>query len=273
MLQLLTVHFLRAHSTRATASGESPQMTPTCGEGAKNSTLMGLWDGRREGPGMWKWRHYFEIYERHFARFRGTRVRILEIGVFSGGSLCAWRQYFGPQAIVYGLDLSPLTKVYEKHPAYGSPDRIFIGSQSNVSVWDAVRREAPGGTLDIILDDGAHASRFQIATLNITFDTLLAPGGVYLCEDIVQSWYGNAFHEYVWERFLSEKNGGLSSPRPMPGGKVARVRTREARIVAHVTFYIYVIVIEKRSRPLNQLSSEKHGTVWQPQGKFHGFFG
>src|SRR5829696_2278754 len=43
-----------------------------------------------------KWTHYPEIYERYFAKFRGTSARMLEIGVFKGGSLEIWRKYFGP---------------------------------------------------------------------------------------------------------------------------------------------------------------------------------
>ena len=31
-----------------------------------------------------KWNHYFDIYERHFNRYRNTDVVILEIGVYNG---------------------------------------------------------------------------------------------------------------------------------------------------------------------------------------------
>ena len=34
-----------------------------------------------------KWEHYFEIYDRHFSRYRNKEIVILEIGVFQGGSL------------------------------------------------------------------------------------------------------------------------------------------------------------------------------------------
>ena len=34
-----------------------------------------------------KWQHYFDIYDRHFSKFRGKEVVVLEIGVFQGGSL------------------------------------------------------------------------------------------------------------------------------------------------------------------------------------------
>ena len=28
-------------------------------------------DSIASGPGLWKWRHYFDIYQRHFGRFIG----------------------------------------------------------------------------------------------------------------------------------------------------------------------------------------------------------
>ena len=34
-----------------------------------------------------KWIHYFDIYETHFARFRGKAPVMVEIGVMGGGSL------------------------------------------------------------------------------------------------------------------------------------------------------------------------------------------
>jgi hypothetical protein len=45
-----------------------------------------------------KWRHCFAIYDRHFRKFVGRTVDVVEIGVFSGGSFMMWREYFGSQA-------------------------------------------------------------------------------------------------------------------------------------------------------------------------------
>jgi hypothetical protein len=39
-----------------------------------------------------KWMHYFDIYEHHFARFRGKSPTVLEIGVKGGGSLAMWKR-------------------------------------------------------------------------------------------------------------------------------------------------------------------------------------
>ena len=40
-----------------------------------------------------------------------------------------WRWFFGPKATIYGIDVSNRTKVYEKHPSYGSPDHIYVGAR------------------------------------------------------------------------------------------------------------------------------------------------
>ena len=40
-----------------------------------------------QGRLIHKWMHYFDIYDRHFSRFRGRPIVVLEFGVFHGGSL------------------------------------------------------------------------------------------------------------------------------------------------------------------------------------------
>ena len=60
---------------------------------------------RHQGRLMSKWTHYFDVYHRHFARYRGTPCTIVEIGVYHGGSLELWRDYFGPRARIIGVDI------------------------------------------------------------------------------------------------------------------------------------------------------------------------
>jgi hypothetical protein len=78
--------------------GESLQPEPS-------NDLQKYFDAVESGPGIWKWRHYFEIYDRHFEKFRNKEVNILEIGIYSGGSLGMWKAYFGPRCRVYGVDI------------------------------------------------------------------------------------------------------------------------------------------------------------------------
>ena len=38
-------------------------------------------------------------------RFIGRAVNVVEIGVYSGGSLRMWRDYFGESAVIHGVDI------------------------------------------------------------------------------------------------------------------------------------------------------------------------
>ena len=102
-----------------------------------------------------KWHHYFEIYDNHFKRFRDKEVVILEIGVSQGGSLQMWKNYFGPKAKIYGVDLNPKCKELEEENI-----KIFIGSQSDAKFLRSIKDQIPA--IDILIDDGGHplSSRF-----------------------------------------------------------------------------------------------------------------
>ena len=73
-----------------------------------------------------KWQHYFDVYDRHFSKYRNKEVVILEIGVSQGGSLQMWKDYFGDKAKIYGIDVNPNCKDLEEKNI-----KIFIGSQSD----------------------------------------------------------------------------------------------------------------------------------------------
>ena len=47
---------------------------------------------KNTGNLMSKWKHYLEIYDRHFSKYRGTDVHVVEIGVYQGGSLQMWKK-------------------------------------------------------------------------------------------------------------------------------------------------------------------------------------
>lgn len=144
-----------------------------------------------------KWMHYFDVYETHFARFRGKEIHILEIGVSQGGSLQMWKNYFGPEAKIYGIDINPKCKDLEEENI-----KIFIGSQSDREFLRKVKAELP--KLDILIDDGGHSMKQQIVSFQELFDHVKTDG-VYLCEDLHTSYwleYGggykrtNTFIEY-----------------------------------------------------------------------------
>jgi 23S rRNA U2552 (ribose-2'-O)-methylase RlmE/FtsJ len=115
-----------------------------------------------EGRLIHKWHHYFEIYNRHFARFRGTDVVILEFGVSEGGSLQMWKDYFGPRARIVGVDIDPECKDMEE-----SQVEVYIGDQEDRTFLASLRDTLP--RIDIVIDDGGHTMKQQIATFEELF--------------------------------------------------------------------------------------------------------
>src|SRR5262245_53430244 len=142
----------------------------------ERNVLHELFENRSKGPGIWKWRHYFDIYHRHLEKFRNKPVRIVEIGVYSGGSLDLWREYFGTQSEIIGVDIESSCKRYERPGV-----RIFIGDQANRQFWTKFREAVP--RFDTVVDDGGHEPYQQIVTMEELLP-YMNPGGVYICEDV-----------------------------------------------------------------------------------------
>ncbi len=138
-----------------------------------------------------KWHHYIPLYDRYFAPFRGRPVRVLEIGVNRGGSLQLWRNYFGPEAIIYGIDIRPECAQYD-----GQSAQVRIGSQADPAFLESVVREMGG--IDVVLDDGSHKMEHVRASLEILFPRL-CDGGIYMIEDL---------HTAYWQGF----GGGYRVP-------------------------------------------------------------
>jgi hypothetical protein len=104
------------YANRYDESAQSRQISSTSEAGMPFSNrLRDFFNARTSGRGIWKWLHYFDVYERHLRRFVGREVHIVEVGVYSGGSLEMWRDYFGDRCRIYGVDIQPACKTYESH--------------------------------------------------------------------------------------------------------------------------------------------------------------
>jgi hypothetical protein len=217
-----------------------------------DNKLEEFFDRRTHGHGIWKWRHYFEIYDRHFRKFVGRDLRLLEIGIFSGGSLEMWRSYFGDQCYIYGVDIADVCRVYEN-----SKTSVFIGDQEDRSFWKQFKRSVP--PVDILIDDGGHTFGQQI----VTFEEMLPhirPGGVYVCEDI--HGIDNGFNSYC-QGFIKGLNENIFFDPNNHSAVERRVNEVQASIKG-MFFYPFITVVEKNEKKTTKLSSERHGTLWQP---------
>ena len=120
---------------------------------------------------------YLENYERHLGHLRNSPVRLLELGVFHGGSLLMWQEYFS-KGLVAGLDLQP-------NPLTETPERIrfYQGSQDNETLLDLVARECAPDGFDIIIDDASHIGTLTRNSFRNLFKKHLKSGGIYVIED------------------------------------------------------------------------------------------
>ena len=150
---------------------------PACAE--RSHVLRDIWLNYKEAHLVHRVLHYADHYEAHLPP-RGQKVRMLEIGVQSGGSARTWLQYYGSNLYYVGLDINPLT-VRSRSPS----ENIFveIGSQANATLLhDICRRHGP---FDVVVDDGGHSSALITAPLQALFPSsqCMAPEGVYVVED------------------------------------------------------------------------------------------
>jgi len=180
---------------------------------------------------------YFEVYDRLFSPWVGRQFVFVEVGVFNGGSLLMWRDYFGPGARIIGVDFNPEAKRLE-----ADGFEIFIGNQADPAFWTAF--QAAVGPIDIFLDDGGHTFEQQIVTVDSILPAI-RDGGLVVVEDTHTSYMadfgGPSGRSFVsWAKGIAD---GINHRFSDLAG-----RPREMAIFS-VTFYESIVAFEI-DRPL-----------------------
>jgi Methyltransferase domain len=221
-----------------------PSAVAAPGVPRETSPLEAYAEQHRSGPGLFKWQHYFEIYDRHLARFRGQPVTLVEIGVAGGGSLGMWRDYLGPDARIVGVDIDPECRRFACDGI-----EVMIGDQGSPGFWGSFSNDH--GQLDIVIDDGSHLPEHQIVTLKSLLPAI-RPGGVYVCEDIHGPF--QPFHA-----FIDGLTRNLSAVGFADEHNPANALQRQ---VASVHRYPLMVVIEKVVNSPKAFETGRHGSEW-----------
>jgi len=160
-----------------------------------------LFDIFAGGTNVHKWHHFFDIYTRHFSAYCDRPIKMLEIGVFRGGSLRMWKEYFHPDSTIVGIDIDKTCKAYEI-----ADQNIFvrIGSQGDPEFLAEVNEEF--GPFDIILDDGSHKTDHQNISFGALFRSALTDGGCYMVEDV---------HSNYWLKFVDSEDTFIDLSKQM----------------------------------------------------------
>ena len=195
---------------------------------------------------------YFEVYDALFSSYRGKNITFVEIGVLSGGSLFMWRDFFGPNARIIGVDLNPIAKKWEAHGF-----EIYIGSQSDENFWSEFINEV--GPVDLVLDDGGHTYEQQLVTAEMLFGNI-KDKGMLVVEDTHTSYMSGfgpkkySFIQYTKNMIdlINHRFGEFNSMNS--DNRVWSIRVYES-IVA---FEINKSALDLKSEPTSNGGSDDH---------------
>ena len=123
--------------------------------------------------------NYIPTYELLFAKFKNESINFLEIGIYQGGSLKLWRDYF-TKANIVGVDI--IYTETARNTLSNSNVSVFLSDSRDLNS-DVLKNKINNIEFDIIIDDGCHAFDSQYKTL-INYFRKLKTGGIYIIEDI-----------------------------------------------------------------------------------------
>lgn len=124
---------------------------------------------------------YIDLYDTLLASKKETARNVLEVGIFEGGSIKLWSQYF-TNATVYGLDIRHYDNIWEE-----------LKNKENIklfSSYDAYNDEtfatnflSTGVKFDFMLDDGPHTLESMIQFIKL-YSQIMADDGILIIEDV-----------------------------------------------------------------------------------------
>lgn len=189
--------------------------------------------------------HYLRNYEPFLQPYVDKDIRLLELGVYRGGSLLMWRDFF-ERGLIVGLDLNKV-----ELPDAGERVRIYQGQQEDTSRLDEIANEnAPEG-FDIIIDDCSHVGELTRISFWHLFEHHLKPGGLYVIED-----WGTGY----WDDFadgVAFQSSGPHLNRP----KNFRLNARLTRVQKEIPILKVPVRTVKRFLNRRQFHSHDYGLV------------
>jgi hypothetical protein len=133
---------------------------------------------------------YLQLYQHLFASKRVRARNVLEIGIYHGGSILMWHEYF-MNAVTWGLDImrtlpenvvqlmnSSRARIIHRQDAYNSSfvKRTFVDTNTK---------------LDVFIDDGPHSLESMREAIRL-YLPVMASDGIFVIEDVQgHSWLRN----------------------------------------------------------------------------------
>jgi SAM-dependent methyltransferase len=212
---------------------------------------------------------YLRIYDRFFEALIDRPVRLLEIGVFRGGSLRLWRDYF-PKGIVAGLDLEPIADIQDEERL-----RIYQGRQEDMVLLSRIAAEVAPDGFDIIIDDASHIAAPTRKCFWHLFDHHLKSGGLFVIEDWGTGYWRRWPDGRAWRAGKPHYAGMVGFIKELVDEQAAHDVTREwydeppkrsSRFESICLFPSIAIVTRTALPPPSEPPTASHRSWW-PWGK------
>jgi hypothetical protein len=213
-------------------------------------SLADLWQGyNAEDHGLDRWLPYADVYDAHLPPREmftvtpgGRRLKLLEIGIQSGGSARAWKRWYGSALYYVGVDIDSRCLRTQN-----LQEDIFVEIGSQLDPTFLSELCATHGPFDVIIDDGGHtASMIKTAFATLFPDDLcMAQNSTYFIEDthtmVVMEHYCTRHEEisdmagelwfYMHWRWQKRKKANQLAAFPAFSRKIASVHLYDSMAV------------------------------------------
>jgi len=127
---------------------------------------------------------YLPLYEKLLTSKKETAKRVLEVGIWRGGSIKLWKDFF-TNAVVHGVDIIDINTVWSE---IKNNRGIVLHTSTNAYDSDFVTTNFLNQNIkfDFLLDDGPHTLESMKQFIRL-YSQLMADDGILIIED-VQAW-------------------------------------------------------------------------------------
>jgi hypothetical protein len=125
---------------------------------------------------------YLPLYENLLMGKRKSAKNVLEVGIYQGGSIKLWSDYFG-NATVHAIDIMDDGNVWE---AIKHNKKIMLYTSSDAYCNEFFTANFSNLKFDVLLDDGPHTLESMKSFIKL-YSQIMANDAILIIED-VQSW-------------------------------------------------------------------------------------
>lgn len=143
---------------------------------------------------------YLDLYQTLFNNKKNTAKNILEIGIFKGGSIKLWSEFF-INANIYGIDIMDINANCDD---IINKENIILYEKSDAYDYNIFNEKILFKNIkfDVMIDDGPHTLETMIQFIKL-YSQLMTDDGILIVEDVQSIEWINELKNAVPENLKS----------------------------------------------------------------------